>query len=167
MSGHIHLEISVPLDWNRIEPIRRSVALAVTAVFGADELGASLAMVSAELLENAVKYGTREAPVRLTVQEEGGEVTILVQNHLPPGSPHAPVLRERLAWLATFATTEEAYMAAMERAYESGTEGGLGVVRIAHEGGCRLTIETTTGDEVTVRATRSMTDVRRAAAAVG
>lgn len=165
MSGHVHLELALPLDWDRIEPIRRSVALAVSAVFGADELGASLAMVSAELLENAVKYGTREAPVRLTVHEEGGEVTIVVKNQVPPGSPHAAVLRERLAWLATFATTEEAYMAALERAYDSASDGGLGIVRIAHEGHCRLALQATAPGEVIVRATRATEVDARAARA--
>ena len=52
------------------------------------------------------------------------------------------MLQQRIAWIHTFASPGEAYMAALttvyERAEAQGGEGGLGLVRIAYEGGCEL-----------------------------
>ena len=57
-----------------------------------------------------------------------------------------------------FDTPADAYVAALQVVYERGSEGhesGLGLVRIAYEGGCRVTCRTDGDGRVTVRASRA------------
>ena len=148
IDGHgLNVELTIPPEWSRIDPVRQAVGLCVAAVLANDDLRDALAMVCAELLENAIKYGKpdpRGVCVQLQQRPIGTqiEVTLSVTNAVEQASHHLAMLQQRIAWIRTFESPGEAYMAALttvyERAEAQGGEGGLGLVRIAYEGGCLL-----------------------------
>lgn len=157
----------MPCDWRCIDRVREGIALLLGVRPHAAELAGPLAMVCAELLENAVKYGVRDAaPVLITVREEPARVVIDVTNDVAPGSRHLAALRARLGWIAGFAQPGDAYLAAVEAVYEGDDafagEGGLGLVRVAHEGGCLIECDDSTAGRVTVRAVRPRAAAERA-----
>jgi hypothetical protein len=155
--GGLHLDLWIPGDWERINLIREAVARCVAAVFGDVELKEALAMVSAELLENAVKYGIPGTGVNVSVHEDGESLVVDVTNQVQDAR-HVDALRHRLDWLRGFADPSEAYMAAMADIYAhaearpQGQEGGLGLVRVSYEGGCRVDCDTSETGKITVRA---------------
>lgn len=143
----IYVELHIPPEWSRIDPVRQAVGLCVAAVFGSEDLRDALGMVCAELLENAIKYGKSDpGGVKLVLQnrlcQEHQEVVLSVINAVEGASHHIEVLQQRIQWIRSFDSPAEAYMAALtmvyERAETQGGEGGLGLVRIAYEGGCQL-----------------------------
>ena len=152
----LKLDLSIPPEWSRIDPTREAVGLLVMAMFGDDDLRDALAMVSEELLENAIKYCAPDTTVSITIRNEGPKVAIAVTNVVDGGSAHLGVLAERIAWLTQFPSPAEAYTAAIGRVYEGGErppgEPGLGIVRIAYEGRCSVAYDLTVPGKVTVRA---------------
>jgi len=172
--GHgLNVELCIPPEWSRIDPVRQAMGLCVAAVFGSDDLRDALGMVCAELMENAIKYGKpdpRGVSICLRERAAGGqrELTLSITNAVEQSSHHLEVLRQRISWIRGFASPAEAYMAALttvyERAETQGGEGGLGLVRIAYEGGCQLDCESPSDGVLTVRA-RYLIDVKPAAGA--
>lgn len=152
----LKVEMTIPPEWGRIDFVRQAVGLCVAAVFANDDLRDALGMVCAELLENAIKYGKADhVGVRVTLLESGQEVTLAVTNAVEETSHHLDMLRQRIAWIANFEDPSEAYMAALAQVYERAgeqIEGGLGLVRIAYEGGCRLDCESPRDGLLTVLA---------------
>jgi anti-sigma regulatory factor (Ser/Thr protein kinase) len=142
MRAPLHIELDVPHEWERIDGVRESVGSAVMAAHADEELKDALAMVCAELLENAMKYGAPAAAITLTVREHDGSLTVTVRNGIDDESPHLRTLRDRVEWLRGFADPAEAYARALAEIYEGAPrEGGLGLVRIAYEGGCTVEYE--------------------------
>ena len=154
----LSLDLSFPPEWARIDRARETVAHSVAAVYADDELRDALSIVSAELLENAVRYGAPgQAAVRITIQELGGEFVVRVTNEVDSTTTHAGLLQRKLTWLARFGSPADAYVAALQEVYERGaqsSQSGLGLVRVAYEGGCRLACEHDGSGAVTVRAVR-------------
>jgi hypothetical protein len=138
----IQLDVRIPTEWGRIEPAREAVGHLIEAVFTDHDLKDALSMVCAELLENAIKYGKPNSRgVRLQLNEDPEGLIIAVTNAVEDGSHHMSVLREKIDWIRAFSDPTEAYMAALAQVYERPEEeqnGGLGLVRIAYEGGCSL-----------------------------
>ena len=151
----LHLDLAVPPhDWKRIDRVREAVGNCVGAVFGDPDLRDALAMVTAELLENAFKYGkTGQPDVRIRVRADDSALVISVTNAVDEASTHARILVERVAWVRAFATPLAAYEAALHDAYtDESDQSGLGLARIRYEGGCALDCDVSTAGEVTVRA---------------
>ena len=151
----LHLAIQVPADWSRVEPVRSAVARCIMATLRDRDLEVSLGMVVAELLENAIKYGRAGAPeIGVTVRVKGSRVHVTVENEIDEKSDHVAVLRKRLDWMQTFHRPSDAYMAALKEIYGGSTStlGGLGIVRIAHEGGCQIDCDTTEPGRIKIRA---------------
>jgi len=153
MTEQFELRLAIPSVWERIDPVREAVRKLV-GVFADEELQDALSMVSAELLENAVKYGKPSSDLRLSVGVSSGSIVIEATNEVEPGSAHVHSLEERIRWLQAFGDPLEAYTAALERIYTGdGTTGsGLGIVRIAYEGGCEVRCDTSEPSRVTVTA---------------
>ena len=157
----IRLELVIPADWDRIDTIREGVGLCLAAVFGHGELKEALSMVSAELLENAVKYA-KPGPsgIGFSLRREGERLIVAVTNVIDETiSLHE--LRERIDWLRQFADPAEAYIAALAKIYEqpppsAGGGSGLGLVRIAYEGGCQVECDTSVPGQLTVWAARDL-----------
>ena len=126
---------------------------------GADEdTREAMGMVAAELLENAVKFGTaRPEEIGLTLRLDGPDIELVVENGVDPGSPDLRSLLDRVAWCNAFASPEEAYMAALADVYaQPSARGGLGIVRIVYEGGCRVSCDASRPGLVSVTARRAL-----------
>ncbi len=171
----LKIEMAIPPEWDRIDPLRKAVSFCVAAVFANDGLKDALSMACSELLENAIKYGPRETSlVRVVVHEVGrpasARLTVSVSHAISEAdaddSAHVATLRARLAWLRSFASPSLAYEAALARvgtrsAPDEGTdsareraeaESGLGLARIAYEGGCELECDTSSPGVLTMHA---------------
>jgi hypothetical protein len=157
MRAPLDIELDVPHEWERIDGVRETVGSAVMAALGDEELRDALAMVCAELLENAMKYGSPTAAITLTVREHEGALTVTVQNGVDEETPHLRTLRERVEWLRGYADPAEAYTRALAEIYEGAPrEGGLGLVRIAYEGGCTVEHELLEPRRIAVHARRAL-----------
>jgi hypothetical protein len=150
----LSLELSIPASWERIDPTREAVGLLILARFGDGDLRDALAMVSAELLENAIKYSPPASRVGLSITDGDDGVLIAVSNAVDERSAHLPELRERIEWIARFPSPEAAYQAALTRvrADDDRSAAGLGIARVAYEGGCELACDLSVPGRVTVRA---------------
>jgi hypothetical protein len=153
------LRMTVRLDWSAIETLREAIHRIVSVALGEDD-GIALAMVSSELLENAVKYGG-DGVISLWIEQETDRVVVHVVNRVDEGAPHSARLREQLGWLRSFGDPARAYLAALQRVFERRSEAldeaRLGLARIAFEGGCDLVLEDEGTDHVAVRAVRART----------
>lgn len=142
----IYVELHIAPEWSRIDPVRQAIGLCITSVFGNNDLQDALGMVCAELLENAIKYGKPDPNgilllLRDQVRNDQQEIILSIINAVEESSHHIQVLQQRIRWIQTFDSPADAYMAALTMVYEraeSQSEGGLGLVRIAYEGGCQL-----------------------------
>lgn len=61
------IDLPVRSEWANVDLLRVSVQDCVTAVFGDIAGCRSLAMVTGELIENAIEYGDRRVQAALTV----------------------------------------------------------------------------------------------------
>jgi hypothetical protein len=144
----MHLDLCFPAEWERIDPVRQAVGNCLTAVFGDRDLKDAIAMVSAELLENALKYGKVDQPdVKIRIHEDvDAEVMVIeVSNTIDVESSHLKTLEERVSWVKGFKDPQEAYLSALASAFQGNDDitSGLGLARISYEGGCEIECDTT------------------------
>lgn len=140
------IDLTVRNEWNNIDLLRTSVQNCFIAVFADLDGCHAIAMVTGELLENALKYGDwnsgDRAMFRLRVHGREGNIEVSVQNPLKANDPSATALMTSLEWLNSFPKPDAAYRARMlQIAQEEGdaAPSRLGLVRIAAEGNCRIT----------------------------
>jgi hypothetical protein len=157
MGQSLYLDLQIAPEWARIDPLRQAIALCLGAVFVCEDLKDALSMVTAELVENAIKYGKSDATsVRLQIEQQSNELVIAVTNFVEKGSHHHHVLNERIDWISSYPDPSAAYMAALAQVYEKvgahGAQGGIGLVRIAYEGGCSLSCDVEGEERLVVRA---------------
>ena len=153
------IDLTVRNEWRNIDLLRTSVQNCFIAVFADFDGCHAIAMVTGELLENALKYGNwasgERAMFRLRVVGNEGNIEVSVSNPLKPDDTNAQQLMTSLEWIASFPNPEAAYRARMLQIAqdETGDESPsrLGLVRIAFEGNCRLTAKVDNGT-VTVTA---------------
>src|ERR1700733_15334011 len=118
-SSRLRLEASVVPDWSNIDPLREAIGRLVGVLLG-DEESDAVAMVSCELLENAVKFGRRGASVvGLSIAHRGGAVVVRVTNAVDEGSADVTALKQRLDWLRSFDDPADAYMQLLGTVFES------------------------------------------------
>ncbi len=152
--------IDLPLSprWEAIEVLRQTVSACFATLWSDVERGEALAMVVAELLENAVKYAhwvdrpARPADFRLRVSGDAERVMVRVRNAVSPQADLAPLfaVMKRLAE----APAQTVYLELLQQvAADPRRTGGLGLARIAHEGRCRLDARVCREGVVEVRAT--------------
>lgn len=143
------LDLPVRDEWHSVESLRTLVHRCMQAACAGSEAGEALAMVTSELLENALKYGAGAAPGAIRLLVSGGPegVRITVQNpirsaHEGGDAPLAELLRT-IAWIAGFDAPADAYRARLLEIAASGDDwerdgGKLGLLRVAYEGNCTL-----------------------------
>jgi hypothetical protein len=152
----LRLELSMAAEWERIDAVREAVGRCVAAVFGDIELQHLLGMVSAELLENAVKYGRARNGVSLSIRGDAQDLVVTVANSIEKGANHAQLLQKRLRWLRDFREPYDAYSAALQEVYDRATPAtedfGLGLARIYYEGRCQLDCDVSQPDFISVSA---------------
>lgn len=154
--GGLRVSLSVPPDWTAVEPIRHALALYAHAVLKNVREAETIAMVAAELLENAVKHSDPDArDIGITIVRDDEGLTIDVTNTVADAGVAA--LRDRLDWLASRGDPQKAWTEVLLGFGDSAAadeHGGLGLARIACEGGCRLSVRTPEPGRLTVRAER-------------
>lgn len=124
-------------EWGEVESVTNELARALDRA-GARRISTIL-VVSTELLENAVKYGRRGAPIELLVESSDEETEIKSRNRVDSAEGPARV-RAIIEMVATYENPAEAYLARLQEIYDADeAEGGLGLVRIAGTGPCKLT----------------------------
>jgi hypothetical protein len=153
------IDLTVRNEWRNIDLLRTSVQNCFIAVFADVDGCHAIAMVTGELLENALKYGdwatADRAMFRLRVHGREGNIEVSVQNPLKKDDANAHSLLSQLEWIASFPKPEAAYRARMLQIAQDDSEEAspsrLGLVRIAFEGNCRLSAKIDSGT-VTVNA---------------
>ena len=140
------IDLTVRNEWKNIDLLRTSVQNCFIAVFADVDGCHAIAMVTGELLENALKYGDwtdrDRAVFRLRVRGTEGNIEVSVQNPLRTADANSNALLSSIEWINSYPKPEQAYRARMlQIAQEDGGDGSpsrLGLVRIAFEGNCRL-----------------------------
>jgi len=161
------IDLPIRSEWANVDLLRTSVQNCFTAVFSDIDGCQALAMVTGELLENAVKYGDWHGQpggtFRLRVWGEGTRSAggrnahVSVESPVAADDPNVAALLGTLEWIATFPTTKDAYRAKLLQIAEAPgdlIESRLGLVRIAYEGNCVLKAEVKGG---TLRVTADST----------
>ncbi len=140
------IDMTVRNEWRNVDLLRTSVQNCFTAVFADVDGCHAIAMVTGELLENALKYGDwlggDRAMFRLRVHgTKNNVVTVSVQNPLKESDNNAQALLTSIEWINSFPKPEAAYRARMMQIAQNEEDAApsrLGLVRIAFEGNCRL-----------------------------
>jgi hypothetical protein len=150
-SFNFSIDLPVRSEWANVDLLRTSVQNCVMAVFSDIEGCRSLAMVTGELIENAIKYGdwsrSDDQRFHLRVWGEGRAAHVSVENPVD-GNANADEVLETLGWMRRFASPSDAYRARLLEVAAAERQPGnskLGLVRIAYEGNCTLTAEVARG----------------------
>jgi hypothetical protein len=150
--GDFNFSIDLPVrsEWANVDLLRTSVQNCFTAIFSDIEGCHALAMVTGELIENAIKYGdwtgSDEQRFRLRVWGEGRAAHVSVENPVHSDDPNAKEVLRTLGWMRGFPSPIEAYRAKLLEiagAARDPRDSKLGLVRIAYEGNCVLAAELT------------------------
>jgi hypothetical protein len=146
------IDLPVRSEWANVDLLRTSVQNCFTAIFSDIEGCHSLAMVTGELIENAIKYGDWTGPdeqrFHLRVWGEGRSAHVSVENPVQNGDGNAAEVLRTLGWMRNFPSSIEAYRAKLLEVAEADRAAGnskLGLVRIAYEGNCQLSAELVRG----------------------
>lgn len=139
-----HIELPLQPGWDAIEPLRAAALACVRSIFPQQGIASGIALVAAELLENAVKFGRwetgRDGHFAVRIDGHDDRIEIVVSNPVDPSSDHVGRLAAELERIAGAPSPEEAYARAL-RAVALGKRSSLGLLRAAHEGGCDLSVE--------------------------
>jgi two-component sensor histidine kinase len=149
--------IDVPVEnrWDNVERVRSAVQYCFEAVFRDIAGRDAIAMVTGELVENAIKYGDWSAGrgiFRLRVWGDHERAAVAVTNAVSASSGGVAKVKEVIDFIVAQPTPLHAYQARLVAVAGNGGS-GLGLVRVAYEGGCSLTMSAD-GDEMTVTAER-------------
>jgi hypothetical protein len=157
-SQSFHFATRVGPRWSNIDRMRTAVLHGAEAVFGPGDISEVVSTITSELMENAVKYGDWRPPDRLwlkvTVIGGGRSLQIDVECPTDEGSTHLTNLHRMLSWIDTFPTPRDAYYERVREIAESGDRetSGMGLVRMAAEGPCRLSASLLDGGMLRVSA---------------
>jgi hypothetical protein len=131
-----------------LEPFRVFITSYVKGRFSIT-LAEKVALASSELLDNAVRYGSLAREFLYELSQEGGQVSVSVQNSTVQA--RIDMLSTHLRKLDT--DPQQVYASELERSLNpsSGRRSMLGLARIRHEAEMRLEL-TATGPQIKVRA---------------
>jgi hypothetical protein len=152
--GSLNFSIDLPVrsEWASVDLLRTSIQNCFHAIFHDIEGCHSLAMVTGELVENAIKYGdwtgVDDRRFRLRVWGEGRSAHVMVENPVQHDDGSAAEVMKTLGWIRNFESPIEAYRAKLLEIAHGDRDPGnskLGLVRVAYEGNCLLTAELVRG----------------------
>ncbi len=132
------LTLAVPYEWVRAREVRERVGQLLAEV--SDEVLARAQIVATELMENALKYGTHvsaQPNVVFHLCLDDDRLRIEVTQGVR-SADSLTALQVCLASVAADTPPEELYLARLEAIASGSIGGGLGLYRVAHEGGFRL-----------------------------
>lgn len=144
----LRAEIPVSAEWSNVDLLRRTIIPYVSAAFDDDELCSRVSIITAELLENAVKYGHwqggDDTDFRLSVRGTETHIRVEVTNPVKNGAASIKDLVGLVDWINRFPSQKDAYLTRLvevaNRELEVG-QSGLGLVRLAYEAGCALEVD--------------------------
>jgi hypothetical protein len=143
------LSLSLQDDVGALLAAQEEVGRFVKAQLG-EAKAQAMEMVAAELLENAVKHGQPDPRgIELLVEGEVGFIEVVSSVREADLAP----LEERVKWLSAQGDPQQAWLRALSEVFERG-EFGLGLARIASEGGCRISLRMVSPGRLAVRAYR-------------
>jgi hypothetical protein len=138
------VELSVSPDWASLERLHHAVMSALSAALAEPDLCLTVGMVASELVENAVKYGAWSTPCAASLEVRrrsavGGDV-IEVEVSSPASRRDLEAVTRCIDWIQAFPSTRDAFTARLRSLAgdDAWQGGGLGLLRVAHEGGCEL-----------------------------
>jgi hypothetical protein len=135
------LEFSIKPDWQEVEKLRGEAEGFFQATGLPEELIDSLTMVTSELIENGIKYGSfsgKQETVRVIISLEPENITIEVIHPVDEKAyPNLTNLDRTIQWIRGYQDPFEAFIERLreisKRPFEDKTS-GLGLTRIAYEG---------------------------------
>jgi hypothetical protein len=154
MTAALSLAVELQPEWRNVTRASEAVALLVLGTYGDDDLRDAIAMVSAELLENAIKYADPQQLVRLTIRDDAMAIIVEVTNAVVQPE-EIQRLAARLDWLRNQPDPASAWVEALSLATTATNvpeRPGLGILRIAYEGGSRFDYDVSEPGHLTVRA---------------
>lgn len=154
MTAALSLDVELQPDWRNVTRASEAAALLVLGTYGDADLRDAIAMVSAELLENALKYADPLQLIRLTIEEDPSSIVVAVTNAVVHPE-EVERLAARLDWLRQHPDPASAWTEALMLASAldvARERPGLGILRIAYEAGSQLEYEISTPGTLTVRA---------------
>jgi len=132
-------EIDVPVrnEWENVALLVTSVQNCFNAMFSDVEGSQTVAMVTGELLENAIKYGIwtgTDQHLRLRVRGRSKKAFVTVEN--PAGPAEVADLRRTLQWMDGHENAEAAFRARLLAIAQTADPdvSKLGIVRVAYQG---------------------------------
>ena len=151
------LELSIRPNWDELTAVQTAVRGFLSTRGLAPDTVDALEMVSSELVENGLKYGTDngEGDIELDVSVTPRAITVEVVNRLGNGPHDLQRLDRTIQWIRGHQTPFEAYLRRIEeisRRDPKAAENGLGLVRIAYEGQAVLDFYVKPDDRLAVSA---------------
>ncbi len=153
------IESRIVPEWDEIDLAREKTQHFLNARgFNSDVIDA-VAMVTGELIENAIKYGTYDSTNQdLSYSVETGDTAIIIEvkNPISPEfDENLDKLDKMIQWIRGFQNPFEAYIERLKevsiRSFTDG-ESGLGLTRIAYEGQSIVDFYATGDDIISVSA---------------
>ncbi len=139
------VDVPVGAGWANVELVRSAVRGCLVAMLKSVDETHAIAMVAAELLENAVRHGDwshSRARFRIRIQGSALGCRVEVENPVVPDGARLRSLLRTLEGLAKYPTPVEAYCAQVHRiASAAGGHCELGLARIGYEGDCDVVAE--------------------------
>ncbi|MFZ5468101.1 MAG: hypothetical protein ACOZIN_01580 [Myxococcota bacterium] len=152
-----NIELPILDSWRTIEVLRTTVLNCLSTVFESGAYCETLGMIVAELLENALKYGRREAAAsersfRLKITGTDDSVEIIVSNPIDRATTDLQRLFAVVGELGASDSAERVYLERLQKvASDRAAVGGLGLARIAYESGSKVFAEVDTDDVLQVK----------------
>lgn len=144
MEAPFHIDVPIRSLWGNVEIVRSSVEGWMRGMLGEDaSAGTTVAMVAAELAENAVKYGHYpggEGLLRVRVWGDRAVAHVEVESPLARAGEVPGALAEVLAALGSFASPKDAFEAKLREGTRDGVS-GLGLARVGYEAGAPVRVE--------------------------
>ncbi|PKL37434.1 MAG: ATP-binding protein [Spirochaetae bacterium HGW-Spirochaetae-1] len=136
-----YFEKHIKPDWDEIETARDITRKMLEANGVSPESVDAVIMVTGELIENAIKYGTfsnGQNDIFYSVEISGRIITMEVRNPIGSGEDENLMKLDRMVqWIRGYQNPFEAYIERLQqiavKPFEDG-ESGLGLTRIAYEG---------------------------------
>ena len=133
--------MSIGPKWEQIEGIRKKTRAFLRSHDFSSELVDALTMVSSELVENGMKYGSFDRPqnrITFKLHISGNNIIVEVTHPTSPSaSHHLRQLDKTIQWIRGYQNPFQAYLEKLKEVAKKPIhdhESGLGLVRIAYEG---------------------------------
>jgi hypothetical protein len=139
------IKLMLDANWEDIENLRTESGRFLSSHNLSNEIVDAVTMIISELAENSIKYGSFADPdrkVEINMSLSSDAITVEVINPFDETAhPHLKRLDKTIQWIRGYQNPFEAYIERMKEVSKkplADEESGLGLVRIAYEGGAIL-----------------------------